>query len=192
MEDNDIRIQLYDFNTTKVLWEQINIISDTLCLIRQKFQFRKRVIIKYYETKKAVEGELNIAIPEWVKAFSINNYIGVINMNEWKENDNIKKILIHEFTHCAMRAICKKEEIPLWVDEGIAMYMAHQIEQTYLETEKLLEITSSETILDNIYVYASDLMNRLVSKIGIETLIKLLKNERSFFWDLQVLKKAML
>jgi hypothetical protein len=66
-------------------------------------------------------------LPEWSAgvAFSGQRRI-IINPGNYYEPTRYREILLHEMAHIFIGEVCDPERIPLWYNEGIAMYMSNK------------------------------------------------------------------
>ncbi len=59
-------------------------------------------------------------------------------------NVNLKEVFMHEFTHIAVgRAFKGREEVPRWLDEGLAMYVSRQWDFSRVSTMTRAVLTNS-------------------------------------------------
>jgi hypothetical protein len=95
------------------------------------FDFKEKT--KVYmapSTKKYHEIQPGVEIPSWSAAVAYPSLrLIIIQSPRATKNKHIdlKKLFKHEFTHIALgKAFSKKEKIPMWLNEGLAMYESRE------------------------------------------------------------------
>ena len=71
----------------------------------------------------------------------------------FKEQENIDHIIIHELTHIIFREYIKEKDLPLWLDEGMAIY----IEYKYLGKSHNVDMIVKSAVENKNYIKFSDL-----------------------------------
>lgn len=88
-----------------------------------------------------------------------------------KTSEDMKKLIIHEFTHiCHDEFTGYKDNIPIWVQEGVAVYLSNQHESSELNVS-IEEIKKKDMVPYQNYRYVFD---RVVSKCSKEEIHSLL------------------
>jgi hypothetical protein len=98
-----------------------------------------------------------------------------------KESDNTYSderyaaLLEHELSHCFMDILTKNYRKPLWLVEGLAIYLSGQL-QWYKKPEKLEKFLESfDKQGEKIYSESGFAVNFLIEKYGKDKIIELLK-----------------
>ncbi len=94
----------------------------------------------------------------------------------------LKSILTHEYTHIVIEELCKKD-IPLWLNEGLALYIADQKPKSsikiklksFKELHQLLMERKSRRRLDFAYSVSLKIVSDLIYQYSWRHIIKLLK-----------------
>ncbi len=171
-----VKISFFDFYSAGEMWEEVVANEKTICEIRKLFAYDKKVICKVYKNAVQIENELGITVPTWIKGFSTMDYIGILNSKVWHESDDLGKVLVHEFVHCAMYETCKCS-IPIYIKEGIPLYLAGQTNLNKLELimpKELLKMKWNN--VEILYEYAG-LLVAYIDVLGqLESFIEKLKN----------------
>lgn len=89
------------------------------------------ITVRVYENKFLFNKKLKRETPEWLIANASNKEIDILSPLAIEKESNHKKsefsqILKHEFTHLFLNKLTKGHIIPMWLNEGIASYIAHQ------------------------------------------------------------------
>lgn len=94
----------------------VEISGITVCVYENRFLFNKK---------------LKRETPEWLIANASGKEIDILSPLAIEKESNHKKnefsqILKHEFTHLFLNKLAKRHIIPMWINEGIASYVARQ------------------------------------------------------------------
>jgi hypothetical protein len=100
--------------------------------------------------------------PRWSEA-CVNHKEKIIYT--YPDQERFASILIHELTHIIFKEYVRKNEFPLWLDEGVAVYM----ENKYSEGFPQANISSlKRAIIDNSYIPFSKLNDITTFKLNSE------------------------
>lgn len=134
--------------------------------------------------RKTVDEIRGQSTPRWVVGFGRIGMGGVYLLdraNFEKESDNTYSeehyaaLLKHELSHCFMDTITDGYRKPLWLTEGLAIYLSGQL-QWYKQPEKLERFLESfDKQAQKIYTEGGFTIKLLINKYGKEKIIELLK-----------------
>lgn len=112
--------------------------------------------------------------PDWVLA-SVRgeNDIILLSSLKLKDDDFIKKIILHEFVHISM--IYLRDNCPLYIYEGIAMNLSGQIEKE-VDLTSYTKFTHLEYNTPQFYRIAYNLIKVAIDIYTLQTLLKLIFN----------------
>lgn len=150
----------------------------TINKIRTDFEFTKDVCIYSYYSIVQLEKFLNVHIPKWVTGISDGRNIHLIipkDLQILKGMDYVK-IILHEFTHVALSHY-SSVVVPFWLNEGIAMYYAQQVEDDFvqdIDSKKLDELTYGESY---------SLFLKLINIYSLDRLVARIRNVKNFSLD---------
>lgn len=133
--------------------------------------------------------------PNWLVGNAIpdSNIIQMVSpLNaDGRPYSDLIKVIVHEFTHVVEDNIKTEKDIPLWINEGVAVYEAKQIvgtEQAIVSakstgkfpTLKDLETDSYTFGNNNGYTFSYLIVDYIVKTYGYEKLIDLIKTPSEF------------
>lgn len=171
-------IRFTDFTLLSMIYRNKLYFDRKIERIRTDFDFKKDVSVYCYHTFKELEYAIHAHIPKWVTGVSDGKNIHIIiseNVNTSNESDCIKLIL-HEFAHVALSHY-SRALIPFWLDEGIAMFYAEQMERECyrdIEVNNLSELT----YYDSYYLFM-----KVIEKFSFEFVITHIKEVVDFSSD---------
>ncbi|MEW9079609.1 peptidase MA family metallohydrolase [Terrisporobacter glycolicus] len=122
----------------------------------------------------------------WGKEIKI---VSPLNPGTVHNYNSVKQVLIHEFVHIVISNINSDiDEIPSWINEGIATYEAKQmndntrnfIKQRISENKipNLNELDKGFSTPDGSHIFSYTIVEFLVSKYGYDKLIHILKSPK--------------
>ena len=147
--------------------------------------------IRLHDTRKSYNKQLGRKTHDWkVGNTSTNNELDIIHQNSFEKysshsRDDFSKILKHELSHICINSIIKGKSIPIWLNEGLAMYLADQMSKYkdkgfFIENNYLSKI-STEYGWDKYsnytaYAYSCLFVEYLVNKYTFKKTVELLRN----------------
>lgn len=152
--------------------------------------FNDKINIKLFgdleDFRNVVNKLTNMEVPEWLCGFSFSKgdkeYIYTLSLDNYKktlshENDelvDLKKLIMHEIVHACNRKYMGDNKIPLWLKEGLALYLAKQ--DKYINKE--LNANCYE-LMNDVVSYHNYLivMNYALNKYGKEYILGLLNDK---------------
>jgi hypothetical protein len=167
------------FSNTKILeylFSQFQWFDDIIYL-RMFFEYYNKIVILMFDTCEELSKYINRKIPSWVIATHINNTILILDYEVWKSRNHgcFIQILTHEFVHVIISN--RNKEVPMWLNEGLAVYFAKQLND--------LEDINAKTFVDNIYNANYNFENfynisglivqRIIEIYGIEIILRIPK-----------------
>lgn len=152
--------------------------------------FKDKINIKLFgdleDFRNVINKLTNMEVPEWLCGFSFSKgdkeYIYTLSLDNYKktlshENDelvDLKKLIMHEIVHACNRKYLGDNKIPLWLKEGLALYLAKQ--DKYINKE--LNANCYE-LMNDVVSYHNYLivMNYALNKYGKEYILGLLNDK---------------
>lgn len=142
--------------------------------------------------------------PNWVVGNSVpdSNTIQMVNPSnaDGRSYSYFMKVIVHEFTHVVEHNLNTENNIPIWINEGVAMYEAKQAEGTEqvlanaksankFPTLKDLETDSYTFGNNNGYQFSYSIIDYIVKNYGYDKLIALIKTPSEFEKTLDLSKE---
>lgn len=143
--------------------------------IRELFHFSGEVTVKEMLTMSALEQDVGMKLPDWVIGLGGGDTIWILAKSQWKNQKlDVSQLILHEFVHIAMNAVIKKE-IPLWMNEGLAVYLSGQykdynLQQHHIYAEVDFHNLTYET--EHLYIIVTKTIVKLVNNYGLDILIQ--------------------
>lgn len=152
--------------------------------------FKDKINIKLFgdleDFRNVINKLTNMEVPEWLCGFSFSKgdkeYIYTLSLDNYKktlshENDelvDLKKLIMHEIVHACNRKYSGNYNVPLWLKEGLALYLAKQ--DKYINKE--LNANCYE-LMNDVVSYHNYLivMNYALNKYGKEYILGLLNDK---------------
>lgn len=140
--------------------------------IRKVFQFNNKFNIVVIEDLQELSDILQIPIPEWVIGTNIADTIIILNYHKWKHtnNEKVENLILHEFTHVVLN-FKAKNNLPIWLNEGLAIYFARQEYAPKRYVDPNLDFYTVDYSTDGIYNLAATIINKLIEVYGIASVI---------------------
>ena len=154
------------------------------------------ITVRLHNGRESYDKQLGRETLDWeVGNTSTNNEIDIIHEDFFEKCtshsiEEFPKILKHEISHIYINKITKGKMAPMWLNEGLAMYLADQMPKYrdngfYIE-EKFLPKISTEYGWNkysnySAYNYSCLFTEFLINKYSLEKLLELLRDLRSTF-----------
>lgn len=143
--------------------------------IREMFGFTSEVVIEEVYSLEVLEMITGNRLPRWVIGLSAGKRIWVLDKSKWENQKmDLAQLILHEFVHIAINGAVKKE-VPVWLNEGLAVYLSGQYEDYQLENSHIrAEIDFSQLTYEsqNLYIIAGKVVTALADVYGTEMLIQ--------------------
>ena len=134
--------------------------------------------------RKAFDAFRGMQTPRWMVGFGSRGMNGVYLLdraNFEKESENTYSeeryaaLLKHELTHCFTDILTKSYRYPIWLMEGLAIYLSDQL-QWRKRSEKFSKFLNSfDQQREGVYSESGFIVKVLIEKYGKEKMIELLK-----------------
>ena len=152
--------------------------------------FKDKINIKLFgdleDFRNVINKLTNMEVPEWLCGFSFGKgdkeYIYTLSLDNYKktlshENDelvDLKKLIMHEIVHACNKKYTGNYNVPLWLKEGLALYLAKQ--DKYINKE--LNANCYE-LMNDVVSYHNYLIviNYALNKYGKEYILGLLNDK---------------
>ena len=87
----------------------------------------EKIYIKSVSSLDELSLILNEEVPEWVIGCYNYNYIYILKQSKWRDKNTstIGEVILHEAVHIMINSIVK-DICPLWLNEGMAVYLSGQ------------------------------------------------------------------
>lgn len=153
-------------------WEEITL---KIYEINKLFSVDKLLLhIIIMPTNSRLSKELAIDIPLWVTGVSCQPNIIYLVINK-NTDDSIVKIFIHEYVHI-VKASTFAGVCPMWLNEGLALYLADQIKSLGLVSlDDGYSFYDTEEYDQNLYNSSGYMVLKLVEKYRIIKLVNHVK-----------------
>lgn len=130
-------LKLYDLKIINLFFNYDNYYFTKIQQIENLFNYRTFVTVISFSNNQELSACFVQNIPSWVKGIALDNKnILIVNNNDLET----LRIVIHEYIHIVIDKTFA-QQCPLWLNEGIAMYLSGQ----------KMRITSSSLDINNIY-----------------------------------------
>ena len=154
------------------------------------------IIIRLHNTRKSFDEQLNRKTSDWeVGNTSQNNEIDIIHEDVFEKvsshpKEDFSKILKHEVCHIYINKITEGKMIPVWLNEGLSMYLADQMTKyrgkgIFVENGYLSKISTeygwNKYSNYGAYAYSCLFVEFLVNKYSLNKILELLKKLRSSY-----------
>lgn len=143
--------------------------------IREMFGFTSEVVIEEVYSLEVLEMITGNRLPRWVIGLSAGKRIWVLDKSKWENQKmDLAQLILHEFVHIAINGTVKKK-VPVWLNEGLAVYLSGQYEDYQLENSHIrTEIDFSQLTYEsqNLYIIAGKVVTALADVYGTEMLIQ--------------------
>jgi len=180
--DNNQSNKLYASNSIKLLEEEYDRILEFLNVEETKMPIVKiHMYDEYEKIRFSIINELKFD-PD-----SMSNFMGVsiksdtiyyTLKNRFGHTIDLKRVLVHEFTHIVTMVLTNGNAQVDWVWEGTAKYLAQDkdFSETYYKEmlEKSLPDLHTLNIGENRYIYGYSMVEYIIKTFGREQLIELL------------------
>nr|WP_297938414.1 hypothetical protein [uncultured Lachnoclostridium sp.] len=147
--------------------------------IREMFGFTSEVVIEEVYSLEVLERITGNRLPRWVIGLSAGKRIWVLDKSKWENQKmDLAQLILHEFVHIAINGTVKKK-VPVWLNEGLAVYLSgqyedYQLENSHIRTEMDFYQLAYES--QNLYIIAGKVVTALADEYGAEILIQELLN----------------
>ncbi|MGL5379340.1 peptidase MA family metallohydrolase [Clostridium sp.] len=206
--DDNIRLQVendnfqfYSYNKDKeCLDDLLKTLEENYIRISKNLNttLNEKVVVEIYPDIDSFHKSIGQpTAPSWIVGTGWENKIKMVsplNPGEHNNYDTLTQVLIHEFTHILISNINSDlNNIPIWLNEGLATYEAKQINANGIEfIKKSIENNStpllSEMTYDNFaevggYMFSYTVIEYLANNYGFDKIVLLIKNPK----DLEII-----
>lgn len=163
------------------------------------------VVIRLHESRAKYDRQIGMKTPGWhVGNTSADGSIDLLHPNSFEKHSShpksdFIKVLKHELWHAFVKKIAGAAAIPVWLNEGLAMYVAgqdvqHKNQQGYYIEENFAAKLSTEHgwnmyVNYSAYRYACLFTCFLAEKYSLEKLLKLLRSLNKNYYHLHFEEK---
>lgn len=151
--------------------------------IRELFSFSSTVLIEEVPSLHALEKKCGCSLPSWVIGLSAGRRIWIVSKSQW-ENQKIdmEQLILHEFVHIVLNSSVK-EELPLWINEGLAVYLSGQYQDYKLEQSHIRAFVDFYELSygsENLYIIVAKMVVALMEHYGESFIVKELLECKNF------------
>lgn len=154
--------------------------------IREQFKFYAKVHIKWFDSVTELQQYVGVPIPPWVIGTTQKGSILIVNYELWRHKNlgTMEELITHEFIHLALQHKLKSP-CPLWLNEGMAVYLSGQIGSLVSEDYESdsQDVYNLDYSNENFYVISGLAVKKLVDCYGLHTIINRLLLSGSFMYD---------
>ncbi len=150
--------------------------------------------VRLHDTRKSFDKQLNRKTSDWeVGNTSDKNEIDIIHEDSFEKysshpRDDFPRILKHEISHIYINKISDGKMIPMWLNEGLSMYLADQMTQyrdkgIFVENDYLSKISTeygwNKYSNYSAYAYSCLFVDFLINKYSLNKVVELVKKLKS-------------
>ncbi len=170
---NNLNIKIFDFKILKYI-EDYNLFSENVGKLRRTFNFTNTIYIHAFDSIEELSRKVSYKLPKWVVGTSYDNNILVINYTNQKNKvDTFSSLILHEFVHVILATI-KKDRLPIWLNEGLAIYFSGQYKKYNFNNIDLCRRTNFyELNYCSNYLYDKSIyiLLKLIDKYGVAVIL---------------------
>lgn len=169
-----------------ILFQEKDFIEQRLEKVQHYFHYEKVTEVISFSNSKELSHYLGITMPSWIKGVgSSDKKIFLVIKEGWQDNTggSIGEIFIHEYVHIAIENTFKGE-CPLWLNEGLALYFAGQIEKMdFSECQKDYDYYNASYLDPFFYIQCGYIVQKLMNLHQEKMLIKHVTHCLDFIGD---------
>lgn len=116
-------IEITDLRLLNVMYMDNNFLIERLSTLIEIVGFDQKIKILAFESKRSMERYFGNILPSWIKGVALDNNEVLVNCRSLEEiNITLQEVILHECIHI----ILKKYRLPIWINEGCAVYFSGQ------------------------------------------------------------------
>jgi hypothetical protein len=180
----DLNLHFSDRAVLKYLYspkQYLNVIAN----IRKLFDNYQRIDIFVFPGLSELIKYIGHPVPAWVIAANFGNAILLLDYEIWKKRKcgNVNQIIIHEMIHVLIGNF--KAKVPVWLDEGLAQYLAGQLDDGVIHQEVLWVKSIYELNYGHKYFYylSGWVVKQLIGQHGLHAVISRMAKVADYFGD---------
>jgi hypothetical protein len=158
---------------------------DQIVNLRRLFNYYRRVNLIMFSTLDDLRRYLGRAVPGWVIAACIENNILFLDYKVWKtrEAGTLTQIILHEMVHVILGSF--KGKVPIWLNEGLAQYLAGQCAITPINGNDLVDSDIYNLNYNNSQLYdcSGRIVANLINTYGLAVVISRISKVTDFRED---------
>jgi hypothetical protein len=170
--NSDLNLHFSDRSILKYLYTPVQYLN-VIANIRELFTNYKRIDILVFAGLGELRKYLGHPVPAWVIAANLDNAILILDYELWKmrKYGNINQIIIHEMVHVILGNY--KVPVPLWLNEGLAQYLAGQLDERVMQrkppgAQSVYELNYHH---EGLYSLSGRIVQKLIARYGLQTVI---------------------
>ncbi|MBU5225613.1 hypothetical protein KQI36_02880 [Clostridium senegalense] len=162
---NNLNLDIKDLRVLRDMTDYFNFYY-RIRNIRNIFHFNNKVTIDVIDGLDELSKLIGNKVPDWVIGTSFDDVILILDHDKWRKlnNETVDNLILHEFIHVVLNSKAQIK-LPIWLNEGLAMYFADQHNSYINKVPKINE---------NFDFYKIDYYNNEIYHISIYTVIKLI------------------
>ncbi|WP_069650318.1 hypothetical protein [Caloranaerobacter ferrireducens] len=181
-----LKLSMKDLSSLPLLYKEKKYLI-RISQLRQLFCYDKRINILVFDSLYQLANYVGSELPKWVIGTNFKNNVLILDYNIWKNRhtESFSQIVIHEMVHIIINEITRYR-CPLWLNEGLAMFFANQINNESIIQKKNL---ASISLLDlsyndpNFYQISAYIVLLLIKRHGLEKIISKINYKTNFLQD---------
>ncbi|QSF44233.1 gluzincin family metallopeptidase [Paenibacillus tianjinensis] len=154
--------------------QNFDVLNESILYIRFLFGFRSKVWIKWFDSVEELQRYVGVPIPSWVIGTIYGKDILIVNYERWKHKNigTLEELIIHEFSHIVLHSKLRSS-CPLWLDEGLAVYLSGQINNFALDAFNHVKTDVYNLNYDDevFYISSAKAVKKLVDSFGVNSII---------------------
>jgi hypothetical protein len=182
--NSDLNLHFSDRSILKYLYTPVHYLN-VIANIRKLFSNHKRIDILVFAALAELRHYLGHPVPAWVIAANVDNTILILDYELWKmrKYGNINQVIIHEMVHVILGDY--KVTVPLWLNEGLAQYLAGQLDEGVAQRKPLgaQNIYELNYHHEGLYGLSGRIVQKLIARYGLQTVISRLPQVADYRGD---------
>jgi hypothetical protein len=168
----NLNLHFSDRTILKYLYASDQYLSG-IAAIRKLFNDYKRINVIMFYTLEDLMRYIGQIVPTWVIATNFGRSILVLDYEIWKSRQcgNLSQIILHELVHVI---VCKyKVEVPIWLNEGLAQYLAGQLDTGPVRHREFLihNIYDLNYLNTDVYAVSGWIITKFINTYGLPAII---------------------
>lgn len=181
-DDFDVNIKLSSLALLKDI-ESYSEFGKRVSEIRNLFSFSSTVLVEEVPSLQALEKKCGCLLPPWVIGLSAGRRIWILRKSEWENRKiDMGQLILHEFVHIVLNTSMQKD-VPLWINEGLAVYLSGQYQDYKLEQSHIRAFVDFYQLSyesENLYIIVAKTIVALMEHYGQSVIVKELLECKNF------------
>jgi len=188
------KISIIGKNNSSIEKDSVNTLSFLEGIL--KVELKHPVVVTLCSTRKDYEKKLGRKTQDWEVGNTNINDIHILHPDSFEKysthkKDEFQSILKHELAHIFIGQLSGGKTIPMWLDEGLANYLAGQVDKysngqpIYAETNFIEKLSTNygwdQHSSYSGYSYSCLFVDYLIKKSNIDQVLELISKSKKMF-----------